>query len=144
MHADKTPTLCVHIPKVSPFLYHFFLSFSVHWGVPSITVGLVWEACCMMNPYLVRKFTLPFPTKITRVCWCDNLEKQDHTHTWGQTGATASLPIPHFSLMSTCIHSKKTPECKLSKKDFQYMALSETNTIFFNHFILLLWSILVI
>lgn len=57
------------------------------------------------------------PTKISLVCWCDNLRKQDHTRPWGQTAATASR-IPHFSLMSTCIHSNKTPVCMLKNNKF--------------------------
>lgn len=46
-----------HQHYVSAYLSHhlFCLSFPVHWGVPCITVRLVWEACYMINPYLVRK-----------------------------------------------------------------------------------------
>lgn len=74
----KHQPLCVCILKVSTFLYHLFLLFL--FLCPALLWGLFWEPCYMMNPYLVRKFTLPLPTKITPVCWCDNLGKQDHTH----------------------------------------------------------------
>ena len=96
------PYVCAYL-KVSSLLYHLFFLFLSVGECRALPCGLFWEPRYTMDPYLVRKFTLPLPTKITPVCWCDNLGKQDHTRQGGQTGATAPLPIPHFTLMSSCI-----------------------------------------
>lgn len=100
-----------HQPHVSAYLkfspLFSIVYFSLFLSVVESLV-LLWDlfgkTCYMMNPYLVRKFTLQLPTKITPECWWDNLGKQDHTREPGRAGATASLNILLFTQLSTYIH----------------------------------------
>lgn len=138
MHADKTPTFCVRIPQVSPFFFiiYYFLSLSF----PPVRLGSArryWEACSGGPPHDESLFGQKIHIATSnennsQFVDVTTLGNRDHTRHRGQSGATASLPIPHLSLMSTCIHSNKTPACQLGKKEEQihYSALSETDTKF--------------
>lgn len=116
MHTDETSTFCVQIAKVFPISLSFILSscFSRRVLCPALVWDLFGRMCNMMNPYLVRKFTLLLPTKITPA---DGTTLGNRTtREWGRAGATASLNIPLFRVMSTCVH-RKMCVCKVRKKN---------------------------